>query len=252
MGDAMDQALCLEAKNGFAQWRPADAQPSRKVDFVDGLPGRDASLHDRLHDLIEDAIGERYARDGLDGGGLSTVYSHGGMKASAPREGKKISTPPSPGSALTLFSLARRTRESGPVTRVEQGTGSCTARARAEPVVRIARGAETYRAALRPACQAAPADRGHRCNAGMARPSSSSGRRSWSAQFRAANGRLVPSLSLVRRATAFRSARSPRAGTKAPPRGSPSALNRSRRGHDHHATYGTTTPGRSRAADRVR
>src|SRR4029077_19160818 len=89
MGDAMDQALCLEAKNGFAQWRPADAQPSRKVDFVDGLPGRDASLYDRLHDLVEDAIGERYARDGLDGGGLSTVYSHGGMKASAPREGKK-------------------------------------------------------------------------------------------------------------------------------------------------------------------
>ncbi len=77
MGDTMDQALCLQAKNGFPQRRPADAQPSRKVDFVDGFPGRDASLHDRLHDLIEDAVGERYARDGLDGGVLSTVYSHG-------------------------------------------------------------------------------------------------------------------------------------------------------------------------------
>src|SRR4029453_19623511 len=89
MGDTMDQALCLQAKNGFAQRRPADAQPSRKVDFVDGFPGRNASLHNRLHDLVEDAVGERYACDGLDGGVLSTVYSHGRHESTRASRGQE-------------------------------------------------------------------------------------------------------------------------------------------------------------------
>jgi hypothetical protein len=62
----MDQASCFQPDDGFAQRSTADTKAGREIDFVDRFPGRNAALHDRLHDLIKDAVGERYAGDGPD------------------------------------------------------------------------------------------------------------------------------------------------------------------------------------------
>ena len=102
MGNTMDQPFASRRKMASRSGARLTPEPRRKVDFVDGFPGRDAALHDRLHDLVEDAIGERYARDGLDGGALSTVYSHSGMshprraraRRSQGRSRKSFQSPP--------------------------------------------------------------------------------------------------------------------------------------------------------------